>query len=268
MIPKPSGCIGCPFYHCKGGFVPDTIVPDSKVMFIAQNPGKDEEEGHKLLKRTWQYGQSFDEVEQTQPAPLIGATGHIFNSKFLPLTGLKRADISLGNAIRCRPGAALNMAANELPVLTSAMHLDSSKADIVKALKHCRDTYLRIPDSVELVVTMGRYAMFSLTGIKHEEGQETRQGVMESWRGYGVGVHDWKDWGTVDTTQYHPLRGQRRIFFTTHIAALYGGRDKRYLHATLNDFHKNTVTVDWKMAKATPGMVQYSTSAVARLRYI
>ena len=100
MIPKPSSCIGCPLYHNSQYFTPDTIVPDSKVLFIAQNPGPDEEAGHKLIKRHWHGSQYLDEHTQVQPAPLIGATGQLFDRQFLPLTGLKRPEISLANSIR------------------------------------------------------------------------------------------------------------------------------------------------------------------------
>jgi len=50
---KPSGCTGCPFEKYGTYFTPDTIVADSKVLFLAQNPGHDEEWGHKIIKRHW-----------------------------------------------------------------------------------------------------------------------------------------------------------------------------------------------------------------------
>jgi uracil-DNA glycosylase len=239
MIPKPSGCVGCPFAKHGKYFTPDTIVPDSKVMFIAQNPGPDEEAGRRLIKRTWHYSQSHDEYKQVKPAPLIGATGQMFNKQFLPLSRLSRDSISLANAIRCRPGHSLGLKADELPNITTTMKLDSSKADIVRALKHCRDTYLKIPNSVQVIVTMGRYAMFSLTGIQNEESEYgKKQGVMQSWRGYAVEVDSFDRWNTVDTSYYHSLQGQYKIMFTMHLAALYKGDNSKYHHATLQDFHK------------------------------
>ena len=157
MIPKPSGCEGCPFVHCAAYFTPDTIVPDSKVMFIAQAPGADEETGHRLIKRHYHArGYHTDEFTQVSPGPLLGVTGQLFNNRFLPLSQLKRSEVSLGNAIRCRPGVSLGLKPDELPKLTSTMKLEMSQADIVKAMKHCRDRYLRVPDTVEIVVAMGR----------------------------------------------------------------------------------------------------------------
>src|SRR5438132_4696208 len=115
MIPKPSACIGCPFYDKGDYFTPDTMIPNSKVLFIAQNPGDNEETGRKLVKRHWQGSQHFDETVQVTPQPLIGVTGQMFNNRFLPLSGLKRDEISVANVIRCRPGSALHMKPNGLP---------------------------------------------------------------------------------------------------------------------------------------------------------
>lgn len=258
MILKPDDCIGCPFHRLSKYFTPDKVVPGSKVYFLNQAPGQDEEEGRHLHNRTWQWdsatstSKAIDDYDKVEPQPLIGATGRQFDTKFLPLTGLKREEVSIGNAIRCRPGRGLGLKnANDLPPITTTMRLETSKAGIVQALRHCRDAYLRIPDSVELVVTGGRYAMFQLTGIQEEEREYGRKaGVIESWRGFGVDhPQPWGEWSTVDTTQYHQFRSERRIFFTMHISALFRGGDstgtsqsqnslKRYLHATLLDYAK------------------------------
>lgn len=240
MLLKPSKCIGCPFYDHGKYFVPDTVVPGSKVMFILQNPGADEEAGLRLVKRHWSFNSYQDEKVQVLPQPLIGATGLSFDQKFLPLTGLSRADVSIGNAIRCRPGNSLGMKSDELPKLTSTMKLESSKAEVVGALNHCREAYLEIPDSVEVLVPMGRYAMFSLTGIQHEESEYGHKlGVVESWRGYGVDHGDaWGKFGTVNIGRYHGLTSRKKIFFMMHLAALFYGANKKFMHATLQDMHK------------------------------
>lgn len=239
MINKPSSCEGCPFYKHGQYFTPDTIVHNSKVLFIAQNPGPDEEAGHKLIKRYWQGSQSFDEYEQVQPQPLIGATGKLFDKRFLPLSGLKRDEVSLANSIRCRPGHSLGLPSDSLPNLTTKMKLETSQADIVKALKHCRDTHLHIPQSTQLIVTMGRYAQFAMTGIQNEESEHGhKQGVMESWRGYAVDLPSYDTFGTVNTGHYHTLTSDTKLFMTLHIAALFKGMNKKFFHATLLDFHK------------------------------
>lgn len=241
MLPLPSSCEGCPFYKYKdykgNGFVPDRVVQGSAVYFLAQNPGKDEVEGRRLIKRLYETGVS--EYESVYPEPLIGATGQQFNTRFLPLSGLTRDEVSLGNAIRCRPGLALGLPKpDDLPTITATMKLERSKADIVNALKHCRSAHMSIPLSVRVVVTMGRHAMFVMTGLaKDEDEYKKKQGVMESWRGYGVNA-DYNVIRTVDTTSYHSLGFRRVVFMTMHPAALNYGENKKYLHATLQDFHK------------------------------
>jgi uracil-DNA glycosylase len=240
MIPKPSGCVGCPLAHHGAYFTPDSIPAHAEVLFLAQNPGPDEEAGLQLVKRHYQHThQYFDEKVQVQPQPLIGATGQLFDKRFLPLSGLTRSEVGVANAIRCRPGTSLGLRADALPGLSSAVKLETSDAEIVKALKHCRDAYLHIPTSVKTIVTMGRYAMFALTGIQSEESEYGRkQGVIESWRGYGVNVNGFDHFRTVDTSVYHDLASEHRIFFTMHIAALFHGDNKRYFHATLEDFNR------------------------------
>lgn len=258
MIPKPSSCEGCPFYTHGKYYTPDVIVPGSKVLFIAQNPGPDEEAGRLLIRKG--YYNEQNEYKQIQPQPLIGATGKLFNEVFLPHSGLQRSEVSLANAIRCRPGKSLGLKPNSLPNITTKMHLESSKADIIKALKHCRKAHLHIPSTVETVVTMGRYAMFSLTGIQNEDSEYKKKiGVMESWRGYAVDSDSTfnSTFHTIDTSYYHTLESKYRIFFTMHIAALFEGRNRIFYHATLEDFHKIKLLMNHKWPEVLPS---YTTS--------
>lgn len=242
----PSSCEGCPLYqyrdHPENGFVPDVVVPGSQVYILAQNPGKDEVQGHKLLKRHYiGAGKHVDEFEQVAPQPLIGATGQEFTTRFLSLSGLHRNEVSLGNAIRCRPGAALHLdKPDSLPNITATMKLDTSKADIVRALRHCRATHMRVPSSVRVVMAMGTYAMFIMTGLARDEDEyHKRQSVLESWRGYGVALRDFDTIQTVDTSEYQRLdTAHAVVFITMHIAALHYGNNKRFIHAVLQDFHK------------------------------
>jgi len=72
---------------------------------------------------------------------------------------------------------------------------------------------------------------------KNEESEYGhRQGVMESWRGYGVDRLDsnWNSNTTIDTSVYHDLTSSQVIFFTMHIAALF--RQKKFYHAAMQDF--------------------------------
>ncbi len=285
VIPLPSSCQTCPFYQYKdaphNGFVPDKVIPGSEVYFLAQNPGKDEVAGKKLIRRVFTDASlsgapphAVTEYATVYPEPLIGATGIQFNTKFLPLAGLQREEVSLGNAIRCRPGKALGLPKeDDLPTITATMRLDNdkTKADIVKALRHCRATHMHVPPSVKVVVTMGRHAMFAMTGLaKDQDEYKKKQGVLESWRGYGVSLRNgWDYITTVDTTQYHHLLGDgdvsakegmvkanasngytvqshqihrsslhNVVFFTMHPAALNYGENKKFVHATMQDFYK------------------------------
>src|SRR5207245_963376 len=82
MLPKPSGCIGCPFYGDGKGFVPDEIVQGAKVQVWLQNPG---------------------EQEEIEGKPAVGPTGQVLNQTLLPRAGLQRGvDVSVCNALRCR----------------------------------------------------------------------------------------------------------------------------------------------------------------------
>lgn len=265
MILKPSSCDGCPFRTKGRYFTPDKVVEGSRVYFLAQNPGSNEESGRLLHKREWMYGHSHDEYTQVHPQPLIGATGKLFAERFLPLSGLSRDVVSLGNVIRCRPGAALGLKADALPSITTAMKLESSSADIVKAMKHCQNAYFHPPTSTEVVVTMGRHAMFAMTGIQSEENEFKRKlGVMESWRGYGVNVSSFEDSKTVDTGHYHDLSGDKRVYFTQHIAALFQGDldssstglqgqgGKKYYHATLEDYNRLKLLLKGAWPKPLP----------------
>ena len=232
---KPSSCEGCPYYTKGKYFTPDTIVPNSKVLFLAQAPGENEEKGKIITSSTYiSKGRFHEEWEDVRPQPLLGRTGQMFNNKFLKVAGLKREEISLANALRCRPGRYLGFKkANDLPSLTKTMKLATSKANIVKALNHCRAAHLRIPDATELIVTMGGYALFQLTGQKD---------VM-NWRGYGF---DFPTDEQPDIGYYNDLSSNRIIFSTMHIAALFqssdssegGQNNKRYYHAVLQDFNK------------------------------
>ena len=245
QLPKPDACKGCPFYSKGNFYVPDRVVEDSPLFFLAQNPGPDEEAGRKLKERHWLgYGQHWDDTEEVTPQPLIGTVGQLFNNKFLSRTHYARQDVSVGNAIRCRPGAGLGLKTDELPKLTSTMTLDTSKSDFVRAIRHCTDAHLRIPEKTNMFVAMGAVALFALTG----------QHSVIDWRGYVIRTtrHNVMSHISVNVDKYHDVSQPQRgddidVFVTTHIAGLYKGDNKRYYHATLNDFSRlhKFITKQW-----------------------
>lgn len=244
LLHKPLTCTDCVYFDKSSYFVPDKIVPGSKVLFIFQAPGEDEEKGHKLTRRHFLGGGKFrDEFQDVKPEPLIGATGNIFNAKFLPLTGLKRNEISLANAIRCRPGLGLGLKkANDLPNLTNKMKLETSKADIVKALRYCKETHLKIPSSVEVIVASGSYAWFSLTGhtqvLDNYKSQDPKNRF--GWRGYALSTNhvNLKYSLTLGNNTYDTLDNEVKILCTLHIAALFQPRFKIFYHAVMRDMIK------------------------------
>lgn len=232
-LPFPSSCTGCPFAKYEGspgnGFVPDTYIQGSTVLFYGQNPGGNEVDGKLLVQRHRSGSSFYDDTKPVQPQPLIGATGQQFTSRFLPLAGLKRSQVSLGNCIRCRPGTALGLKPDSLPTLTDKMHLETSNTDIVKAMKHCKQAHLHLPSSIKIVVAMGAYALYSLTGTKD----------VTAWRGYGMDdVIVPEKHTTWDTTVYNDLTGRHVVYAMIHPAALYQGENKRFFHATIQDFIK------------------------------
>lgn len=145
MLEKPISCNGCPMYSDGKGFVPDEIADGQRVFIFAQNPGADEE----------QLG-----------APMVGATGKINDTKFIPLTGLERGrDIGIGNSVRCRL-VTNGKRSNNLP-----------PAKVLKvAQAHCNAAHLKIPDSVKLVVAHGAPAWSYILG-KHNLSDD-------DWRGF------------------------------------------------------------------------------------
>lgn len=240
--------MGCPFYQYGEHYVPDIVNENSTVYVIAQNPGDNEMVGAKFIETHWMYGEVTNIYEEVYPQPLIGRTGLKFNEEFLPLSGLTRDQISVGNAIRCRPGECIpKLRADELPTLTNKMRLTTSETDIVKALKHCKEAHLHLPKSTRYIVAMGAYALFQLTGV---------HGITE-WRGYAIDTT--RDSITnnriVDTSVYHSLgynRDQIIVLPTMHIAALFKGVNKRYYRAVLQDFVKLGRLIKGKWPKPLP----------------
>ena len=197
MLPKPSGCQGCPFYGDGKGFVPDTIQERAPVVIYAQGPGEDEEAGRRYL--------GSEQYEAHPPAPLIGRTGRVLDTQFLPLAGLNREDVSLANSIRCR----LNHK-NHLPPITQVV--------MQQAVEHCTRAHWRPPEGPGgsraglVYVTMGEYAFYTLTGMKHD---------FNGWRGYLVPKrHPW-DPPHLMTDIWTPGASDDKIFVTYHLAYLW-----------------------------------------------
>ena len=119
-------------------FVPDLIRESAEVMVIGQNPG---------------------EVEEQQGAPFVGQTGKVMSKDFLPIAGLTRDSVSIGNALRCRWNNS-----NFLPTIESVLARD--------AVQHCTKAHLVIPAATKLIVATGGYAALACSGLGHQKNNK------------------------------------------------------------------------------------------------
>ena len=199
MLPKPNGCRGCPAYGSGQGFVGDEIRPQTTTLVWAQGPGDSEERGQRYLGKD---ATGQEQWEAHPPAPLIGKTGRLLETTFLPLAGLNREDVSLANSIRCRWNHQ-----NTLPPLTQ-------KA-IQAAIKHCTLAHGPSPEqlrNVQLFVAMGEYATYTLTGLLHG---------FSGWRGYLLPKrHPWEPPKPM-TGVWTPGPQEPKVFVTYHLAFLF-----------------------------------------------
>ena len=159
MLPKPAICRDCPLYGDGMGFVPDQIVPDSELVVLAQNPGEDEEAGRQIVG--WeQVGHRTHAIyKPCPPLPLIGQTGWETMTKYLPLTGFTREEVSFCNVLKCRWKHT-----NEMP----------TGVTLKQAVDHCTTFHLKLPPKAKVVLAMGAHAWALLGGPP----------PITSWRGY------------------------------------------------------------------------------------
>lgn len=193
MLPKPDKCKGCPFYGDGKGFVPDTINNRAEVFIYAQNPGGSEESGRVQL--------SGGEWQTVTPQPLIGKTGQMMDRTFLPLAGLTRDDVSLGNSLRCRYKHA-----DALPPLTSPI--------VREAMEKCHREHFKLPEQTKIIVTQGEYALYAMT----QHGRDKYDKVSD-WRGYVLPFEPVGAPSRTHITIYQPAG--LTVLATYHLAYLF-----------------------------------------------
>ena len=226
MLPKPPECRGCPAYGDGQGFVPDEMKPGTQVAVIAQGPGADEEAGRRYL--------GSNQWEPHPHAPLIGKTGRVFEHTFLPLAGLDRSEVSLGNIVRCRWNHK-----DTLPPLNQKV--------VQAAIAHCSRAHLRIPESTKVVVAMGEYAFYGLTGLQHD---------FNGWRGYLAPLSLPGEPRVPMTGVWTPGRtpGDRLpVFVTYHIARLF--REPEAELPTKRDWNKLAYILAGKWPEPMPPLI-------------
>jgi DNA polymerase I-like protein with 3'-5' exonuclease and polymerase domains/uracil-DNA glycosylase len=178
VLAKPPTCLTCPLYGDGKGFVPDLLIPGSKLTILAMSPGKNDEQGKRMVG----YDAKHPIYEQVEPQPLIGMTGYQLRETYLPLTGEK--EVSICHVIKCR----YQMNGKRVDYLP--------KGDVLKAaVNHCTTAHLSIPATTSLVVTMGGPAFEytqpilskthrALSKPSMKEGEKVTGGPIEKWRGF------------------------------------------------------------------------------------
>jgi DNA polymerase len=114
-----SICEKCALYHSRKLAVPGEGPADSEIMFIGEGPG-------------------FYENEQGRP--FVGAAGK-FLDELLAAAGMQRAEVWIGNVVKCRPPA--------------------NRDPLPEELEAC-DTYLQRQIAAinpSIIITLGRYSM-------------------------------------------------------------------------------------------------------------
>lgn len=236
MFLKPQKCDSCPFYSLSKHITPDSIVENSSILILAQNPGENEEKGSLVLNNRGKYSQ----IEQVRPQPLIGPTGEWLKRDFWPLTRIDYSSVSKANIIKCRPNNT-----NELPAIGSNKPINGITNKMLKeAIKHCTRNYLKIPINTQYILAMGSISLFHLTGeikIEREDGDYEREGITD-WRGSVIGVDLQEDILLGIKEYYTPMSGTTLfprlvdVFPVLHIASLF--QNPLYYTTTKLDFLK------------------------------
>ena len=89
-----------------------------------------------------------DFTETQKKIPLCGTCGNYFNNEILRSIGLKRKDVYISNAVKCRPEK--NRTPTDQEIVICRPHIDAEIALI----------------SPKLIVTLGNPALWSMCGIK------------------------------------------------------------------------------------------------------
>lgn len=230
LLRKPKDCDTC-ILRTMGltdewGFTPDEIAEGAETFLWYQNPGPNEESGHRCVEpaggRRWL-------TEPCTPAPMIGPTGYELSRTFLPLARLERGkNVSIGNTIRCRLIEG-GQRTNNMP----------RGATWESAVRHCTQAHGPGLRAIRLVIAGGAHAWRALGG----------PGTVSEWRGYlkpDVGQDDGEG------VRAHPafVRWDGPVLATLHPADL--GREPRMDLPTRRDYAKIPLILVGKWPKPIP----------------
>ena len=114
-----SSCTKCPLHHSRKIAVPGEGPAHAEIMFIGEGPG-------------------FHENEQGRP--FVGAAGK-FLDNLLQQAGVTRADVWIGNVVKCRP--------------------PENRDPLPEELSACNDFLERQIEAINpsIIVTLGRFSM-------------------------------------------------------------------------------------------------------------
>lgn len=114
------GCTRCGLHRGRTRAVPGEGPPDAKIMFIGEGPGYHEDR---------------------QGRPFVGPSGQ-FLDELLAMAGLHRADVFIGNVVKCRPPQNRDPQPDEIATCTESFLFRQIAAIDPK-----------------VIVTLGRYSM-------------------------------------------------------------------------------------------------------------
>jgi uracil-DNA glycosylase family 4 len=104
---KICNCLKCTLGHTRTNFVFGVGNPKSRVMFIGEAPGADED---------------------AQGEPFVGRAGQLFN-KILTAIKMKREDVYICNILKCRPPGNRDPLASEMETCTPYLE---KQIDLIK----------------------------------------------------------------------------------------------------------------------------------------
>ncbi|KPK76316.1 MAG: hypothetical protein AMJ79_07075, partial [Phycisphaerae bacterium SM23_30] len=111
---KIRECTKCPLYQTRTNAVPGEGHPDARLVFVGEAPGADED---------------------AQGRPFVGRAGKLLTN-IIEAMGLKRADVFIGNILKCRPPGNRYPSVSEIAACIDHLYeqLDIIEPEIIVAL--------------------------------------------------------------------------------------------------------------------------------------
>jgi len=162
--------------HKGLGYVPDQLIArgdktmDGQVAVLALQPSMDDVKGRQIVGYD---GPGKPIYEQGRPRPMIGSAGWMLMNTYLPLSGLKREDVSIHHLLKCHYAGLFKVNKNKQRVI-------ANEKEYQEAVKHCTNAHLVFHPETKVIVAQG------------QEVWDWTQGKGRSiwdWRGFTGPVH-------------------------------------------------------------------------------